>query len=203
MAELDARLPDDTVYLAGVTVGSRWFVAGIDAVRPGGMLTSSYMTTLGYAFPTGLGAKVGNPDAPVISLSGDGGFMYAVGELATAAQYDIDLVTLVFNNGKFGASQHDQREGRFPGRVVGTDLRNPDLVALAQSFGVLGLRADRLDDLPDVVMRAVDAQAARGRRRLRRRYGTAGHPVQIGGLPERKRQRPGESLRGGCRCVIQ
>ena len=158
MAELDARLPDETVYLAGVTVGSRWFVAGIDAVRPGGLLTSSYMTTLGYAFPTGLGAKVGNPDAPVISLSGDGGFMYAVGDLATAAQYDIDLVTLVFNNGKFGASQHDQQEGRFPGRVVGTDLRNPDLVALAESFGVLGLRADRLDDLPDVVMRAVDAK---------------------------------------------
>ena len=141
-----------------MTVGSRWFVAGIDAVRPGGLLTSSYMTTLGYAFPTGLGAKVGNPDAPVISLSGDGGFMYAVGDLATAAQYGIDLVTLVFNNGKFGASQHDQREGRFPGRVVGTDLRNPDLVALAESFGVLGLRADRLDDLPDVVMRAVDAK---------------------------------------------
>ena len=158
MAELDARLPDDTIYVAGVTVGSRWFVAGIDAARPGGMLTSSYMTTLGYAFPTGLGARVGNPDAPVVSLSGDGGFMYAVGDLATAAQYDIDLVTLVFNNGKFGASQYDQREGRFAGRVVGTDLRNPDLVALAESFGVLGLRADRLDDLPDVVMRAVEAK---------------------------------------------
>ena len=61
----------------------------------------------------------------MISLSGDGGFMYAVGDLATAAQYDIDLVTLVFNNGKFGASQHDQREGRFPGRVVGTTCATP------------------------------------------------------------------------------
>lgn len=158
MADLKARLPDETVFVAGVTVGSRWFVAGVGAGHPGALLTSSYMTTLGYAFPTGLGAKVGNPNTPVISLSGDGGFMYAVGDLATAVQYGINLVTLVFNNGKFGASQYDQREGRFDNRIVGTDLRNPDLVALAGSFGALGLRVDRLNDLPDVIMQAVDAE---------------------------------------------
>jgi acetolactate synthase-1/2/3 large subunit len=100
---------------------------------------------------------VGNPDAPVISLCGDGGFMYAVGDLATAAQYGINLVTLVFNNGKFGASQDDQAHGRFSGRIVGTGLRNPDFVALAESFGAVGLRVERLADLPGTVMQAVAA----------------------------------------------
>ena len=157
MEELRAVLPDDTIVIGGVTVGARWIGSGFDIVRPGTLLSSSYMTTLGCGFPTGLGAKVGNPDTPVISLSGDGGLLYAIGDLATAVQNGVNLVTLVFNNGKFGASQYDQTDGRFGGRVIGTDLLNPDFVALAEAFGALGLRVERLDDLPRTVAHAVDA----------------------------------------------
>ena len=100
MDEVRAVLPDETIIVGGVTVGSRWMGSALEIVKPRTLLSSSYMTTLGYAFPAGLGAKVGNPDTPVIALSGDGGFMYAVGDLATAVQHHINLVTLVFNNGE-------------------------------------------------------------------------------------------------------
>lgn len=79
------------------------------------------MGTLGYAFPTALGAKVGNPDRPVVAMCGDGGFMYAASELATAVQHDINVVAVVFNNGVFGASNRDQAT-RFGGRIIDAEV---------------------------------------------------------------------------------
>ena len=88
---------------------------------PRSFITSSYMGTLGYAFPTALGAKVGNPDRPVVAMCGDGGFMYAASELATAVQHDINVVAVVFNNGVFGASNRDQAT-RFGGRIIDAEV---------------------------------------------------------------------------------
>ena len=70
-----------------------------------------------------------------MAICGDGGFMFAVQELATAVQYGIGVVTLVFNNNAYGNVRRDQRE-RFAGRVLGADLRNPDFLKLADAFGV-------------------------------------------------------------------
>ena len=75
--------------------------------RPWSYIDSGYMGTLGYAFPTALGAKVGVPDRPVICIVGDGGFMYASGELSTAVKYGINLVTVVFNDGAYGNVARD------------------------------------------------------------------------------------------------
>ena len=75
------------------------------------------------------------PDRPVVAITGDGGFMFGVQELATAVQFNIGVVTLVFNNNAYGNVRRDQRE-RFDGRVVASDLVNPDFVKLAESFGV-------------------------------------------------------------------
>ncbi|MBT4514304.1 MAG: thiamine pyrophosphate-binding protein, partial [Chloroflexi bacterium] len=155
--ELRMRLPDDAVMVGGVTVGTRWMRSAFDIMQPGTLTSASYMTTLGYAFPLALGAKAGSPDRPVIALCGDGGFSYAIGDLATAVQHHINLVTVLFNNGKYGASQNDQVNGRFGGRVIGTDLVNPDFVALAESFGVVGVRVTKLDQLPDAIMEATSA----------------------------------------------
>ena len=116
------------------------------------------MGTLGYGFPTGLGAKVGNPDTPVLALVGDGGFMYAIGELATAVQYGINLVTVLFNNHRYGASNDDQRN-RFKGNVVGTELHNPDFVPLAESFGARGIKVTELEQFPAAVREAVAANS--------------------------------------------
>jgi acetolactate synthase-1/2/3 large subunit len=110
-----------------------WY--GFPVYEPRTFITSGYQGTLGAGFPTALGAKVAYPDRPVVAITGDGGFMFAVQELATAVQFKIGVVTLVFNNNAYGNVRRDQRE-RFEGRVVAADLVNPDFVKLAESFGV-------------------------------------------------------------------
>ncbi|MGZ5876894.1 MAG: thiamine pyrophosphate-dependent enzyme [Bradyrhizobium sp.] len=110
-----------------------WY--GFPVYEPRTFITSGYQGTLGSGFPTALGAKVANPDRPVVAITGDGGFMFSVQELATAVQFNIGVVTLVFNNNAYGNVRRDQRE-RFDGRVVASDLVNPDFVKLAESFGV-------------------------------------------------------------------
>jgi acetolactate synthase I/II/III large subunit len=114
-----------------------WY--GFPIFKPRTFITSGYQGTLGSGFPTALGAKVAHPDRPVVAITGDGGFMFGVQELATAVQFNIAVVTLVFNNNAYGNVRRDQRE-RFDGRVVASDLVNPDFVKLAESFGVSAAR---------------------------------------------------------------
>ena len=108
-------------------------------------------------FPTALGVKVGNPAKAVVSITGDGGFMFGVQELATAAQYGIGLVTVVFNNRSYGNVLRDQQV-QFGGRTIGAELRNPDFVRLADAFGV---RARRVQS-PDALRTALAEELAAG-----------------------------------------
>jgi acetolactate synthase-1/2/3 large subunit len=119
-----------------------WY--GFPIYEPRTFITSGYQGTLGSGFPTALGAKVAHPDRPVVAITGDGGFMFGVQELATAVQFSIGVVTLVFNNNAYGNVRRDQRE-RFDGRVVASDLVNPDFVKLAESFGVGAARVTSPD----------------------------------------------------------
>ena len=151
-------LPKETFVVSGVTNMGSWSSIALDMFEPRTFITSSYMGTLGYAFPTSLGVKVGNPSKPVISLCGDGGFMYGIGELATAVQYGINVVTVVFNNNRYGASNKDQNL-RFKGRTVGTELHNPDFVQLAESFGVKGIKVDSLDESSKAIESALEMDA--------------------------------------------
>lgn len=114
-----------------------WFAFPVH--RPRGLVTSGYQGTLGFGFPTALGVKVAHPSRAVVSITGDGGFMFAVPELATAVQYGIGVVTIVFDNAGFGNVRRDQQQ-MFGGRVVGAELRNPDFIRLAESFGVPAVR---------------------------------------------------------------
>ncbi len=119
-----------------------WY--GLPIYQPRTFISSGYQGTLGSGFPTALGAKVANPDKPVVAITGDGGFMFGVQELATAVQYKIGVVTLVFDNNSYGNVRRDQRQ-RFDGRVVAADLVNPDFVKLADSFGVKAARVSSPD----------------------------------------------------------
>jgi acetolactate synthase I/II/III large subunit len=110
-----------------------WY--GFPVYQPRTFISSGYQGTLGSGFPTALGAKVAHPDRPVVAITGDGGFMFGVQELSTAVQFKIGVVVLVFNNNAYGNVRRDQRE-RFEGRIVASDLVNPDFVKLAESFGV-------------------------------------------------------------------
>lgn len=114
--------------------------------KPRTFISTGYQGTLGYGFPTALGVKVAKPDIPVLSIAGDGGFMFGVQDLATAVQHKIGLVTIIFNNNQYGNVQQMQKT-YYEGRVIASDLQNPDFVDLATSFGARGVRAESLDAL--------------------------------------------------------
>jgi acetolactate synthase-1/2/3 large subunit len=155
IGQLQQVLDDDAVVVSGVTNVGYWSHFALRTRRPRTYLSASYFATLGFAFPTALGAKVAAPNRQVVSLSGDGGFMYALPELATAVQYGINLVALVFADGAFGASNNDQRT-RYQGRLVGTNFHNPNFVQVAEAFGAKGMRAEP-DRLAQALEEAFDA----------------------------------------------
>ena len=150
------ELDDDAIMVAGTTDIGYWSHLAYPVLAPRSYLTSSYFATLGYAFPTALGAKVGNPGRQVVATTGDGGFGYASSELATAVQEGINVVTLVFNNEMLGASHNDQQQ-RFGGRVIGTRLHNPDFAQLAEVYGAVGVRLDSHEGLGDALRDALRA----------------------------------------------
>jgi acetolactate synthase-1/2/3 large subunit len=131
---------------------------GFPVYEPRQYVTCGYQDNLGFGFNTALGVKLAHPDKAVVSVSGDGGFMYGVQELATAVQYGINVVSLVFNNSGYGNVWRDQQE-RYAGRVLGVELRNPDFVKLAQSFGAVAMRAENPDQLKSALERALAAAA--------------------------------------------
>jgi acetolactate synthase-1/2/3 large subunit len=129
-----------------------WY--GFPVYEPRTFITSGYQGTLGSGFPTALGAKVAHPDRPVVAITGDGGFMFGVQELSTAVQFKIGVVVLVFNNNSYGNVRRDQRE-RFEGRIVASDLVNPDFVKLAESFGVGAARVTSPDHFRSALEKAL------------------------------------------------
>ena len=129
-----------------------WY--GFPVYEPRTFITSGYQGTLGSGFPTALGAKVAYPDRPVVAITGDGGFMFGVQELSTAVQFKIGVVVLVFNNNSYGNVRRDQRQ-HFEGRVVASDLVNPDFVKLAESFGVGAARVTSPDHFRNELEKAL------------------------------------------------
>jgi acetolactate synthase-1/2/3 large subunit len=128
-------LPRDGFFVEEISQMGFSAMFGFPVYEPRTFVTSGYQGTLGFGFPTALGVKVAFPQRPVVSVTGDGGFMFAAQELATAVQYGINLVTLVFNNESYGNVYRDQKQ-QFGGRLLGSELVNPNFVALAESFGV-------------------------------------------------------------------
>ena len=139
--EIRAVLPDDGFLVDEITqVGyASWYAFPV--YQPRRLVTSGYQGTLGYGYATALGVKSANPDSQVVNLGGDGGFLYTANEMATAVQYNLGVVTVLFNNNKFQNVQRQQKEW-FGARLIGSDLRNPDFVAYGESFGVRSSRVD-------------------------------------------------------------
>ena len=152
------EMPDDGIVVTDVTQLATFIQYGMDFYHPRTLITPGYQGTLGYAYPTALGAKVAHPDRRVLSISGDGGFMFNVQELSTAVAHGINVVTIVMNDGAFGNVKRIQQT-TYGGRMIGVDLRNPDFVALAHSFGMRGFKAETPDALR-AALRAAFAEDA-------------------------------------------
>jgi len=153
------ELPDDGIVVSESTQVGYWSTGGgYPVYEPRTYLTSGYQGTLGYGYATALGAQVGMPDRKVVSLTGDGGFMYNVQELSTQVQQDIPLVTVVFNDNGYGNVRRMQVH-KYNDHRIATDLLNPDLVKLAESFGMAGYRASSPEELRSVLRDALDSNA--------------------------------------------
>lgn len=149
------ELPRDGIFVDEVTqVGFvSWY--GFPVYKPRQHISAGYQGTLGYGYATALGVMAGNMDKKVIQVSGDGGFMFNVQELATAVQYQLPLVTIIFNDGRFTNVQRQQKEW-FDGRVICSDLHNPDFVKMAESFGAAGFAAQDPESLRTAIRQAFE-----------------------------------------------
>jgi acetolactate synthase I/II/III large subunit len=147
-------LPENGIFCDEMTqVGYvSWF--GLPIYAPRTLITSGFSGTLGAGFPTALGVKVAMPDRPVVAVTGDGGFLFGGAELATAVQFGINLVTVLFNNSSYGNVLRDQRR-LFQGRDSGSKLRNPDFQTYAKSFGVPSWRVTDADGLRTALREAI------------------------------------------------
>jgi acetolactate synthase-1/2/3 large subunit len=153
-----AAMPDDGILVEGVTQIGYQARVSYPVYLPRTYLTSSYFGNLGYAYPVALGAKVARPDKAVVAVSGDGGFLYNSQELATAVMYGINAVVIVFNDNAYGNVLRDQKT-MFDGRIIGSELRNPDFVKLAEAYGARGLRVDGPEQLESALREALGIEA--------------------------------------------
>jgi acetolactate synthase-1/2/3 large subunit len=149
-----AGLPEDGILVEDLTQIGYVSRIAFPVYGPRQYISSGYQGTLGMSYPVALGAKVACPERPVVALAGDGGFMYNVQELATAVQHGIGVVAVVFDDGAYGNVRRMQRQ-LYGNRIIASDLRNPDFVRLAESFGMAARQVTGPDDLADALADAV------------------------------------------------
>jgi acetolactate synthase I/II/III large subunit len=155
IAAIRDALPDDAILVEDVTQVT--FVAhfAYQFNQPRTFLSSGFAGTLGAAVATGIGAKAGAPHRTVVTITGDGGFLFTATELASAVQHGIRAITVVFNDNAFGNVRRIQQERFGVERTIASTLVNPDIVAFAESFGCLGLRAHDPHELGDALRTAM------------------------------------------------
>ena len=143
-------LPDDGVAVVDYTQVGYVATSLMPVHRSRTLLTPGYQGTLGFAYATALGAKIGAPDRPVVCIVGDGGFMFTANELAAAVAERISVVAVVFVDGVFQNVRRMQQNDHH-GRTIATKLTNPDFVAFAKSFGAQARRVDT----PEALLKAL------------------------------------------------
>jgi len=155
LAALRQRLPDDAVVASGAGNYSVWVHRFFQFRRHGTQLAPK-SGAMGFGLPAALAAKVVHPKRTVVAVAGDGDFVMCGHELATAVQHGLDVVVLVVDNGMYGTIRMHQ-ERAYPGRVIATDLQNPDFAALAEAYGAAGETVADTGDFPAALDRALEA----------------------------------------------
>ncbi|MFE1326270.1 thiamine pyrophosphate-binding protein [Streptomyces sp. NPDC058741] len=138
LASVRRALPADSPSFWDMTILAYWAWSAFDAKGPNRMHSAQGAGGLGYGFPAALGAAAADPTRPVLAVSGDGGALYSIAELATARQYDLDVTWLIVDDGGYGILRAYMNDAF--GQATATELTRPDYVALAESFGVPGVR---------------------------------------------------------------
>jgi acetolactate synthase-1/2/3 large subunit len=154
LGAIRSRLRRDAIVVCDITTLGTLARRYFPVYEPRTFVCPLGFGTLGSAYPLALGAKRGRPERQVVAICGDGGFLFNLQELATAAQHGLGVVALVVNDGGYGAIRDWQRR-HAGGRFTSVDLVAPDFMGLAQAFGVVGLRAKGADDVGDVLEAAL------------------------------------------------
>jgi acetolactate synthase-1/2/3 large subunit len=147
-----AELPEDGIFVDEVTQVGFAARLSFPVYKPRAFLSPGYQDNLGWGYATALGVQDARRDTPVLSINGDGGFMYTANELATAVRHRIPLVAVVFADGNFGNVRRIQEEN-YGNRVIASDLANPDFVKFANSFGAAGERVQSPEELRGALRR--------------------------------------------------
>jgi acetolactate synthase I/II/III large subunit len=155
-AELRRVLPPDTIVALDAGAAPAYGYDRLQFARPRTFLTPLDLGGLGFAFPAALGAKLGRPDAPVVAVHGDGGFLMNSQELETAVRHNIGVVTLVMNNNCWGSEKAYQKHF-YGGRYIGCDIGNPRYDQFARLFGAGGYYVEHPDQVGDVMKTALSA----------------------------------------------
>jgi acetolactate synthase I/II/III large subunit len=154
LAAIRAALPADGFFVEEICQAGFASYFGFPVHAPRQFVTCGHQGTLGFGYPTSLGVKAAFPDRAVVSIAGDGGFMFGIGELAAAVQHGLGVVAVVFNNNAFGNVLLDQ-ERMYEGRQVGARLHNPDFAAVAEAFGAAGYSARTPEALEATLTKAL------------------------------------------------
>ena len=149
-----AVTPKDTIFSLDATVPTSRAIRCLPIYQPRTFMYPHGWAGIGFAFPAGMGAKVGKPKQPVVCVTGDGGFQYNFQELATAAQYGINPIILMFNDNAWGVLKGYQANN-YNSRFLGTDLVNPDFVKLFESYGFEGTKVSTVEQLSRALEQAV------------------------------------------------
>jgi acetolactate synthase-1/2/3 large subunit len=148
-----AALPDDGIYVEEVTQVGFASRLAFTVHAPRTFLSPGYQDTLGWGYGTALGAQAAAPERKVLLATGDGGFMFQAGELATAMHHRLPVVVVVFDDGAFGNVRRIQQL-QYGNRLIACDLTNPDFVRFAESFGMAAFRATTPEALEATLHRA-------------------------------------------------
>jgi len=152
LAAIRKALPDDGILVDELTQVGYAARFAYPTYKPRTFLSPAYQGTLGWGYATSLGAKVAKPDTPVLSINGDGGFLFTAMEMSTAAQNNIGVVAVVFSDGAYGNVKRIQQQS-FKGRTIASDLHNPDFVKLGDSFGIAAEQVKSPTELGEAITR--------------------------------------------------
>ncbi|HXJ84313.1 MAG TPA: thiamine pyrophosphate-binding protein, partial [Candidatus Methylomirabilis sp.] len=153
-AELRRALPPETIVTLDAGAAPAYGYDRLEFTRPRTFLTPLDLGGLGFAFPAALGAKLGRPEAPVLAIHGDGGFLMNAQEIETAVRHGINVVTLVMNNNCWGSEKAYQKHF-YGGRYIGCDIGNPRYDEYARLFGGIGYYVEHPDQVGDALKAAL------------------------------------------------
>jgi len=155
MMDMKATLPKDTIHTVDAGNFALWVHKYQEFSTPDTFFGPT-VGCMGYGVPAAIGAKLAHPDRVTIANCGDGGFMMTGQEMATAVQYGVKIITVVYNNGALGTIRMHQ-EAQYPNRPSGTDFVNPDFAALGTAYGGLGMKVTRDNDFLPALQEALKA----------------------------------------------